>query len=321
MTFVRPPLEIEPPDSDSLEGRASLGLKILALLNGFGVVLALFPSAIPTARLWTVSFNVASALLVALFLVEARGLDRWRPWAVAVVRPLLAVIALAGAYHFVAVILDGRMRVPFDVVIAIWALLAKPQSESLPALRGRGLGAVGGAVGLSAVMLFSQPLFDWGGALDVRAADLHTSMAVDCGQKDASGNIPESITITYDWSWTSSSPLPDGLDAIVLDWDGDDAQGRPLYLIGPTPDTIPGLHSGRFGVPSQPMAEAVAAEARGSWHWGVELLERGYEPGHLVMTLERAQDLPPDPQPLSIKASYVHLGIFRQDAAPVTCTW
>lgn len=321
MTFVRPPLEADPPDSASLEGRASFGLKVLALLNGFGIVLAFFPAAVPAARLWTVSFNIASALLVLLFVVEARGLDRWRPWAIAVVRPLLVVIAAAGAYQFIVTILDGRMRIPFDVAIAVWALLGKPQSESMPGLTGRSLGALAGAAGLSAVMLFSQPLFDWGGALDVRADALQTSMTVDCGTADADGTVPSVLSITYDWSWSGSSPLPDGVDEIVLGWDGDDGQGHPLYLIGPTPDTTKGIYSGRFGYPSREMSEAVAAESRGTWHWGLELVERDYAPGHLVITLERAQDAPTQPQPLVIKAAYVHLGVFRKDVTPVTCTW
>jgi hypothetical protein len=217
--------------------------------------------------------------------------------------------------------MGGRLRLPFDVAIAVWALLARPQSESMPRVTGRGLAALGAAAALNAAMLFSQPLFDWGGALDVRATDLHTAMTVDCGAADPPGLVPEVITITYDWSWTASSPLPDGLDEILLGWDGDDDQGRPLYLIGPTPDTQKGIHSGRFGYPSEAMAQGVADETRGSWHWGIELAERGYEPGHLVVTLERARADPANPQPLVIRGSYVHLGIFRQDVAPVTCAW
>ena len=335
MTFVRPPVEAEPPDSSSLEGRASLGLKVLAILNGFGVVLAFFPPAVPVARLWTVSFNIASALLVVLLVLEARGLDRWRAWAMAIARPLLLLIALAGAYQFVVAILDGRMRVPFDVAIAVWALLAKPESDPpvsepavpssassrRPGLRRSGLALLGGAVAMSAVMLFSKPLFDWGGALDVRAADVHSTMSVDCGTAAPDGTVPPVITITYDWSWTAASPLPDGLDTIVVGWDGDDGLGRPLYLIGITPDTEHGLYSGRRGYPSREMTEAVAAESRGSWNWGLEMVERGYAPGHLVVELRRAQDAPPDPQPVTIKASYVHLGVWRQDVSPVTCSW
>jgi hypothetical protein len=326
MTFVRPPIEAEPPDSTSLEGRASLGLKVLAILNGFGVVLAFFPPAVPVARLWTVSFNVASALLVVLFLVEARGLDRWRAWAVAIVRPLLLLIAVAGAYQFVVAILDGRTRIPFDVVIAVWALLGRPEadppiSDKLPTRRRLGLGLLGGAAAMSAVMLFSQPLFDWGGALDVRAADVHPTTSVDCGTRSADGIVPAVITIAFDWSWTAASPLPDGLDSIIVGWDGDDGLGRPLYLIGITPDAEHGVYSGRRGYPSISMTETVAAETRGSWSWGLELVERGHAPGHLTVELRRAQDTPPDPQPLTIKASYIHLGVWRHDAAPVTCSW
>jgi hypothetical protein len=321
MTDGRPVFDPDPPDRRSLEGRASFGLKAIAALNAFAVVLGLISTAIPTARLWTASFSVASGLLIVLFILEARGLDRWRPWAVSLVRPLLVVIAVAGTYAFAVTILHGRLRVPFDVALALWALRRRPEANPTPPLSGRSLGALGGAIGLSAVMLFAQPLFDWGGVLDVREADVHTTLAVECGTADAAGVVPGVITITYDWSWTNSSPLPDGLDAIVIGWNGDDSLGRPLYLIGPTPDPERGVYSGRFRYPSETMQQAVSAESRGSWHWGIELDQRGYAPGHITVELQRAQAAPPDPEPVTIKATYVHLGVWRQDASPVTCTW
>ncbi len=321
MTFVRPPLEVEGPDTSTLEGRASLGLKALAALNAFGVILAFFPPPVPPARLLGVTFNMASALLVVLMLVEARGIDRLRPWAIAAVRPFLLVLGAAGAYTFVVAVLDGRFRIPLDVGIAIWALLAAPHVSPRPRLEARSLGLVTSAVGLSAVMLFSLPLFDWGGTFDVKPSDLRTSVSVDCGTATPDGLVPETITITYDWSWTSGSPLPDGLDAFVLGWTGDDAEGRPLYLIGRTPDTLPGVYSGRAGVPSRQMKERVAEESRGSWNWGIELDERGHAAGQLVIQLDRAQTSTPDPQPLVVKATYIHLGVWRQDVEPVTCAW
>ena len=322
MTFVRPPLEVESPDASTMEGRASLGLKALAALNGFGVILAFFPPPVPPARLLTVVFNVASALLVVLMLVEARGIDRLRPWAIAAVRPFLLVIAAAGVYVFVAAALEGRFRIPLDVGIAAWAMLAAPHVTQRPRFEARSLGLVASAAGLSAAMLFSQPLFAWGGAVDVKPADLHTSMSVDCGTAAPDGTVPETITITYDWSWTGGSPLPDGVDAFVVGWTGDDAEGRPLYLIGRTPDTVPGVYSGRgLRYPSRDMSIAVSEESRGFWHWGIELVERGYAPGRLVIQLDRAQTATPGAEPLVIKATYVHLGIWRQDAEPVTCAW
>lgn len=321
MTFVRPPIEIEPPDLSSLEGRASMGLKAIAAINAFGIVLAFFPPAVPAPRLWTLSFNAASALLVVLLFLEARGLDRWRPWAIAIARPLLIVIALAGVYQFVATLLGGRVRIPFDIAIAAWAVLGPPETSPFPRFTSRGVGVVAVAAALSAVMVFSQPLFNWGGALDVKASDLHATIAVDCGTVAADGTVPNVVKVTYDWSWSASSPLPDGLDAIVLGWDGNDGLGRPLYLIGITPDTGQGVYSGRRRYPSIDMASEVGAESRGAWTWGVELVERAYAPGHLTVELRRAQAAPTNPQPLAIKATYVHNGVWRQDLAPATCSW
>ncbi len=321
MTFVRPPLEVEGPDLESLEGRASIGLKALAALNGFGVILAFFPPPVPPARLLTVAFNVASALLVVLMLVEARGLDRVRPWAIAAVRPFLLVIAAAGVWVFFAAILDGRIRIPLDVGIAVWAFLARPHVVPRPRLEASSLALLAGAVGLTAAMLLSRPLFDWGGAVDVRPAHLHASMTVDCGTALPDGTPPDTVAITYEWSWSGSSPLPDGLDAFVLGWTGDDDQARPLYLLGETPDVEAGVYSGRRGHPSREMTSEIADESRQFWHWGIELAERGYAPGHIVVELHRAQPSVNDPEPLVIKGSYVQLRILRHDVEPVTCAW
>ena len=146
-------------------------------------------------------------------------------------------------------------------------------------------------------------------------------MSVECGSTDAAGIVPDKLIITYDWSWTASSPLPDGLDAIVVGWDGDDSEGRPLYLVDVTPDTDPGVYSGRRRYPSSDMAAEAGEESRGAWYWGVELIEKGYSPGHLVVALRRAQAAPQDPEPVTVKVSYIHLGVWRQDVEPVTCSW
>ena len=92
---------------------------------------------------------------------------------------------------------------------------------------------------------------------------------------------------------------------VVVGWDGDD-------------DLVDAV---RMGYPSREMATEVKRETRASFQWAVELVERGYAPGHLVMELDRAQQAPTGPEPLVIKASYVHLGVWRQDVAPFTCAW
>jgi hypothetical protein len=314
-----PARESEPPGSGSLEGRASFALKVLAAIHLAGIVLALFPPITPVAILHTLAFNAAAAALAGLLILEARGLDRHRAWAVGTIRPLLVVIGLAGTYWMVVAFGEGRIRLPFDVALAIWAGLGPTDWPPIPRPGGRSISLVVAVVLLVASMLLGGELFAWGGLLDVDEPDIQASITADCGP--GTGNLPDAITIRFDWSWTRSSPIPSGLDIVVIGWTGGDALGRPLYLFDDDPESGKGIYSGRRLYPSIDMATQVARRSKGSWQWGVELAERGFEPGHIELLLRRAREAPPEPEPLSITASYVHLGVWHHDTATITCSW
>ena len=311
--------ELEGLAPGSLEARASIGLKILAVFNIGGVVLAMFPGIGQVSTLFVLTFNVAGGVLAIVYLAVAFGLDRRRPWAVVAVRPLLVVVAVAGIYQIVAWFGDGRIRIPFDVAIAVWALLGRPDARPIAGQARRGVAAVGAAVGLSAVMVFGPQLFGWGGALDVHAPDLAAAVTVDCG--DPTAGPPQRITLVYDWSWRSAAVLPNGADIAVLGWTGDDPQGRPLYLIDKIPGSTAGVYSGLAAFPSTDMATAIGNESEGSFRWAIELGEQRFAPGHIELQLVRPREAPAGPSSLKVTASYVHLGIWRQDAASVTCAW
>ncbi len=317
-TDLGPPEDM-PLSPMSLEWRTSVVLKILAVINVAGVVLAQFPPPLPQSFLQGLAFSLAAAALALLEYVAARALDRRRPWAVAIVRPLLSVLIAEGIGASAMGARGGTIRLPFEAVLALWALLgARDATLAGRASRG-GSSLVGATVLLVASMIVSQPLFGWGGLLDVRQSDFSASISADCGPADA--GLPPTITVTYDWSWARVSPLPSGLDIVVIGWTGTDAAGRQLYYLDTTPDTGPGIHSGRRDYPSLDMATQLASESAASWSWGVDLGEQGLQPGRIVMRLQRAAAAPPGPGPLRFSASYVHLGLWHSDPATVTCSW
>jgi hypothetical protein len=311
--------EIEPLRRGSLEAQASIALKALAVINVAGIILAMFPPPLPASLLQALVFNAAAALLAAIEIVVARAVDRRRPWAVAVARPMLVVLIAEGIGAMLVGYNAGIIRLPFESAIAIWALVARPDSELVRRFDRLSGSLVTAAVLAIATMLVVQPVFGWGGVLDVRKADIRTSISADCSA--AGGDLPATIRVTFDWSWVRTSPLPNGLDIIVIGWSGKDAAGRVLYLFDKDPKPGQGIYSARREYPSIDMATLVAKESPASWTWGVELGEQGLRPGRIELMLARARDAPPGPQPLSITASYVHLGLWRSDPVSVTCTW
>jgi hypothetical protein len=264
-------------------------------------------------------FNLAAGALAVIYVLEARGLDRRRPWAIALVRPLLLLIAAIGAYSIVVAFGSGRTLLPFDLGLAAWAWLGPRDLAEHARWDRRTIAGLGAAVPLTLSMAFGSQLFAWGGAFDVHEPDLRASLHVDCGPPGS--GPPSSIAMSYDWAWTSTSPLPSGLDIVVVGWTGVDEQGRPLYVLDETPEPGGGIHPGLRDYPSLAMADDVAKESRGSWQWGIQLSEQRLAPARFEAQLLRTHDVGPGQKTLVVKASYVHLGQWRHDATAVTCTW
>jgi hypothetical protein len=312
-------IEIEGPNSGSAEARASLALKLLAALNIGAVVLAMFPGLQEVAVLFTVAFHFAGALLAVVYLAVAFALDRRRPWAAAAVRPLLVVVAAAGIGQVLIAVSQGRARVPIDVVLSVWALLGTIDIAPIPRLAARSVAAVLSAAVLAGSMLVAPSIFGWGGLLDARQADIVGAVTADC--QAAGPELPATVTIEYDWSWRSSAPMPSGIDIAVLGWSGADSAGRPLYVVDEIPASSDGLYSGLPGYPSTAMADQVAKESPGSYRFAVALPERQYKPGHIELRLRLARTDAVNPEPLRVTATYIHLGLWRQDPPAVTCSW
>jgi hypothetical protein len=310
---------VEPLQDGSLEARASVALKILALINLGGVVLALFPPDVPVATLQALAFNLAACALAAIELVEARALDRRRPWAVAAVRPLLLLLFGMGIASLLLGLQDGWIRLPYESVIAAWALLGAADTTLTPRTSGRALALTGAALLVMVSMLVGEPVFGWGGVLDVRPSDLRASIDVDCGSPGA--DPPETVTVTYDWSWARPGLVSSGLDIVVLGWTMGDDAGRPVYLFDKDPPTSRGIYSGLRDHPSLDLAAQVEQESQSSWDWGVDLGEQALQPGKVELVLRRVRDAPTGREPLAVTATYVHLGTWRSEPVSVTCSW
>ncbi len=302
----------------SLEGRGSLALKVIAALNVPGLLLSPWAGP-PSALLSATSFLTAAAMSV-LYFVVARALDHRRGWAIAALRPLLIAITAFGVYAVIVAHGEGWIRVPIDALLAVWAWFGPPMVRPAPRPGPRSAGAVAAAVVILATAWYGPPVFGWGGLLDVQRPDLRGQVTADCGP---SGSLPPAaVTVTYDWSWARSSPFPSGLDVVVIGWAGVDRNGHPLYFLGDTPATGTGIQPGLQDVPSLELAKQVEAETPGSWHWGISLASQQLAPGRIQFQLTHTSQAPPQKgTTLTIAATYVHLGIWRQDAAAVTCTW
>lgn len=318
-TVRRTAFEIEGPEPGSLEWRASIALKLLSGLGFGGVVLAMFPGSTPVATLLTLAFNVAAFSLASLLLIVALGLDKRRPWAAAAVRSMLVLLILSGLATIAIAWSEQRIRVPFDVVLAGWALLGPTETRPIPRPEVRSVGLGVGTLVLLGSMLASPQLFAWGGVFDVHEPDLRASLAAECGSPG--GGLPDRITLTYEWSWTTGAPMPSGTDIVVLGWTGADSEGHPLYVIDEIPESGPGVYSGLNGYPSTKMADDIAHETQGAFRWAMPLTEQQFAPGRIELHLRRAQAAAPESQPLTITATYVHLGLWRQSPATVTCSW
>ncbi len=314
----RAALEIEGPRDGSLEARAALVFRALTVINAAGVVLALFPPIIPVSTLHTLGFNAGAAALAALYWLVSKGLDRKEPWAVAAVRPLLILVAIAGVYSMLVAFGEGKIRIPFEIVLAGWALIGPADASPLPRIAGRGIAALLIAVALLATQAFGERVFGWGGALDVGETDLSADLSVSCGE--ARSDPPPMIPLAYEWSWDRTSPFPSGADMLVIGWSGSDSQGRPLYVVGRIPENTVGIQAGRVGYPSEAMGKAAAGESEANYRWAIDLDRQQLAPGRIELELRFARDQVPDAGSLELKASYIHLGAWRH-VTTVTCTW
>lgn len=307
------------PEPGDLEARASLALKFLAGINVFGIIFASFPGLTPMSLFEVVAYNAGAGALAVVYIVVARALDQGEPWSIWAIRPLLLLLLTWGTYTFLAAVAGGALRIPMTGLVAGLALFLPAERRPFTRLGGR----VGAVLAVTAALivfeLVTRPLFGWGGLFDVHERDLRASLTVDCGGPTT--GLPERLTIAYDWSWSADTLLPNEEDQILIGWNGDDAAGHPLYLLGHVPDPEPGFRIGLSTGVSNAMALETAEPWRGVFMWRIDMHIVGIRPGRIEFQLRRAPGQASATDSLTIGASYIHVGTWRQDAAAVTCSW
>ena len=283
-----------------------------------GIIFAGLPGSTPTSLLETVAFNIFAAGLAILFAAVALGLDRGQRWALAAVRPLLVLLLVWGAYTFVSLLLEGKVRIPTTLLAAGLALFM-PTYDGWPSTKisvrsGGALVVVAALLGLQAA---TPPLFGWGGYFDVHETDLNGALVVDCG----SDGPPERITVAYEWSWSRTTLLANDEDQVVIGWNGNGTDGRPLYVAIELPRQSDGFYLGVSSGASGPRASQAAAAWRGNFMIRLDLHKLEIRPGRFEAVLVRTAAQAAQEQTLTLGATYIHAGVWQKAAPTVTCTW
>ena len=108
---------------------------------------------------------------------------------------------------------------------------------------------------------------------------------------------------------------------MVIGWNGDGTDGRPMYTAIGLPEQSDGFYIGISSGASGPMASQVAASWRGVFLTRLDLHKLEYRPGRIEAELTRTRAQAAAVQTLTIGATYIHAGVWRSDAPTVTCTW
>lgn len=300
-----------------MERRAARAFLILAAFVFVILLLTagqLLSSEVPRYAWATIAYAIT---VIAVDLIEALGLNAGRAWAVAAMRPILWIQLLGGIAGSVTMLAHGSIPIPIDIVVLVWALRGTPAVVPVPRFTAASLVLAMVSLALAANGLWLRPVFGAGGLLDVSRSDLSGQITADCQP----GPTPETLTVTYRWSWQRSGPIGSGNDVVVIVWDGRDDDGNNLYILGDTPESGAGISADSMTGPAADAAEFFAHGHAASSEWGIDLAQQRFDPGEIRLVLQRAADHSQVGVAQSIEGIYFHAGVWRSDTALFTCTW
>lgn len=94
-----------------------------------------------------------------------------------------------------------------------------------------------------------------------------------------------------------------------------------MYVAIDLPDQSDGVYLGISSGASGRMAGQVAASWRGVFMMRLDLHKLEIRPGRIEAVLVRTAAQAASEPRLTLGASYIHAGVWRNDAPTVTCTW
>lgn len=287
------------------EGRAAIAFLVLATFVAviWAIVAIGARPVLPVLFLLTM---VEPLILLVILVVAAWGLNSRRPWAVAACTPMLVILLVAGLVSFVVAVLQARLQIPLGAVVAWWALRAPPEPRPEPVRAGMvGSLLVAGLLLVSLLPLATPIALAPGGPLIVSGSDLDTSMTLDCGPTANAG--PETIIVTYRWSWRRAELVAGGTDQVVVSWFANGYAGPDSYTLTETDFGQPGLSEANRVLAGQ--AGVVVA---------VDMATNRFEPGRLGLTLHRELDLDSPHGSIELRARYAHGPTDIYDPASVS---
>lgn len=254
-------------------------------------------------------------LTILVLVVEAWGLSGRRAWAVAACTPMLVILLVAGIVSFVVALVQARLDIPLGTLLAWWALRAPPEPRPQPTRGGlAGVLLLGGLLLFSLAPLVIPVALTPGGLFIAGESDLDASMTVDCGP--TTNASPESIVVTYRWSWRRAELVAGGTDQVVVSWFGSGEDGLYTYSLAGT-ELGPGLSEANRLLD-------------GSVVVAVDMATNRFQPGQLRLTLQRDVDLASPHGSIELRARYAHAPADIYDPAsagqwdldkPARCTW
>ena len=271
------------------------------------VTLLVFAFATPRPPIVGPVALIGPALSVITLLIAAAGLAWGRAWAYRAMTPLLVLLVVAGLISVALALLRLSLEIPLGAVLALWALRAPIPAGASPVsgqARGPVLVAALAVAALAVAVawpLIAAVVLRPGGLLVAGDMAVSTNMTVrgDClASADApGGTAPESMDVTFTWSWLQPEPWPAGTDLITLTWftmrDGG-LSGYRLESVAAVGEGI--VESNRWE----------DMRSRSNITFAVDLGRRQFSPGEVTVTLRRPEAVPAGHGSVELYGQYVH---------------
>ena len=297
------------------ERRASNVLLLNALFALIGLLIVVGgpdPGLPATLRLVA---GVLVGLAGALALGLSVALDRGRPWAPVPVAAILWLLVVVGLVELVLSLASSKLTIPFDLLLAAWALSGDGRPGAIPVAPHRRAGWA--CIGLFLVTQSGTPgsalLYKPGVAPFVVGPDaLDARLLVTC---PSIGAATARITVDFAWSWSRRDMVASGTDGAAIGVTVADDPGG--WLVTGWRAT-PGIWQGG----GDAVRNAVSlGDVNSAADWGIDVAGSGQGDGFVgVDVVPRKDGAGPATGTMTIQAAYSRDGRWTLERE-ITCSW